>query len=407
MGIIRSFLGLNEESRSLSFQDVWGRGLDIGGSAGGTKAGKRINNETALQVSSVYGCVRILSDNIATLPMDSFRRVDGHRRPFRPKPKWLMFQEGPWSKVDILSQIMVSLLLDGNAYITTYRDSAGRIAYLEVLDPDRVTPKMSNGVPYFVVVGGDGKLSELGPLDILHIRGMSMPGSLEGLSPISYSRETIGLALAATEYGAAFFGNGALPGMAVEVPGAISEVGITALKRAWNEVHQGSGNAHKLAVLTEGAKFSKVTIAPEDAQFLQTRQFQVVDIARIFGVPAHLLQHADVPQVGTSMAEQNVAFVQHSLRPWVERIEAVLTWALWSEGLPNQAFIKLNMDGLQRGDHAQRYATYGAAVREGIITINEARAWEDLPPVEWGDEPISVQVTDNGVDDDNDPTEEL
>jgi HK97 family phage portal protein len=396
MSFFHRFLGIEARSaQPMTFQSVWGMGGDI--ETGGTKAGKRVNKQTALQVSAVYGCVRILSDNIATLPMDSYRRVDGTRRPFRPKPAWMFFREGPWSKVDVLNQVMVSLLLDGNAYVLTHRDPKGNITYLEVLDPDRVTPEIIRSEIYFDVANTEGRSVRLTRTDVLHIRGMTLPGEIKGVSPITFNRETIGLSMAATEFGAAFFGNGALPGMAIEVPGALSDIGISALKRGWNDAHQGAGNAHKIAVLTEGAKFSKVTISPEDAQFLQTRQFQVVDIARIFGVPAHMLQHADVPQVGTSMAEQNIAFVQHALRPWVERIEAALTWALWSDGMPQEAFVKLNMDGLLRGDHGQRYETYAKAVVQGIITINEARAWEDLPPVPWGDEPISVQVADNGV----------
>ena len=134
----------------------------------------------------------------------------------------------------------------------------------------------------------------------------------------------------------------------------------------------------------------KISVNPDDAQFLQTRGFQINDIARIYGVPVNLLQHSDGPEMGASLSDKNTHFVQHTLRPWVER--------MWTDGAPKQAFVKFNMDGLLRGDHAQRYATYSLAVTQGILTVNEVRAFEDLPPVEWGDEPISVQVNQEDPD---------
>ena len=184
--------------------------------------------------------------------------------------------------------------------------------------------------------------------------------------------------------------------MVAEVDGALSPEGAAALRRSVNEVHQGVSNAGKLLVATEGIKLKPMTIAPDDAQFLETRKFQVVDVARIFGVPAHLLDHADAPQFGSNVAEQNVAFVQHSLRPWIERIEQGLSDAERTSGGSDPAsFISLNVTGLMRGDYSRRMAASTMAVREGIITINEVRAQEDLPPVEWGDAPVSVQVQEN------------
>lgn len=395
---IRKFLGLNGESRALSFQDIWGSGLDSLSSSG-TTSGKRVNKDSALQVSTVWGAVRVLSDGVATLPMDSYIRTKGVRKGFA-RPGWMSFATGPYSKIDVVSQMMVSLLLDGNAYVATYRANDGSILFLEVLDPDAVSPVQNPDTREISYEIHSSKgVGTATVFDVLHIRGMAMPGQIEGLSPVSYMRETIGLSLAAQEFGATFFGNGALPGVVIEAEGAISDAGQKAMKRGWNEMHQGTSNAHRLAILTEGAKLNKVTISPEDAQFLQTRGFQVNDIARIYGVPVNLLQHSDGPEMGQSLSDKNTHFVQHSLRPWVERIEAGFSWLMWSEGAPRQAFVKFNMDGLMRGDHETRYATYSLAVTQGILTINEARAYEDLPPVPWGDEPISVQVKDDDPQD--------
>ena len=404
--MIRRFLGLQpqEDSRSVSWNDVWGMGLDVT-SARSTASGKAVTQTSALEVSAVYGSVRIISDGLSTLPIDSFIRKDGVRMPYRPKPAWLYFEQGPHRKTAIMSQITTSLLLDGNAFVGTHRDATGRIQTLQPLDPAQVEVRHddSTGLPYYLVGG-----RRYSPLDILHIPGMLLPGETRGVSPITAARETIGLASAATEYGAAFFGNGALPGMTAEVPGQLSPEGIMQLKAAWNEAHQGSGNAHRLAVLTEGATFNKVSVSPDDAQFLQTRQFQITDIARIFGVPPHLLADASgSTSWGTGLQEQNTAYVQHTLRPWVERIEEAFSWLMYTEGNTPASFVKLNVEGLLRGDHQRRMGAYIQGIQYGIYSVNEVRAWEDLAPIDGGDihlAPLNLgniespQVTDTGVE---------
>lgn len=388
------------ETRSVSFQDIWGSGADVFGHA--TKSGIPVSNDSAMQVSTVYRCISILAENVATLPLDQFIRRDGVKRPFRPRSTWLDFNTGPWNKIDLISQMMVSLLTDGNSYCAIVPDGNGRIGYLEPLNPDKVTPrKVGGGRVYDVTL--DGRTGTVGPETILHIPGLVMPGELEGISPIKAARETIGLSLASTQFGAALFGNGLRPSMVAEVEGSLSPEGAAALRRSVNEVHQGVSNAGKLLVATEGIKLKPMTIAPDDAQFLETRKFQVVDVARIFGVPAHLLDHADAPQFGSNVAEQNVAFVQHSLRPWIERIEQGLSDAERSVGGgDNGSFISLNVSGLMRGDYNRRMAANTMAAREGIITINEIRAQEDLPPAEWGDRPVSVQVQEGVAGDGTD-----
>lgn len=349
-----------------------------------TASGKPVTIDTALQVSAVYGSWRIISDNVSTLPVGPFIESGTASEPFDPVPEWLLFESGPHGRIEVLSQVVISLLSDGNAYLATYRDPTGRILWIEVLDPTQIEPvRMSDGSVGYEVNGGEILTS----FDVQHIAGMMKPGTLKGVSPIRAAQETIGLSLASTEYGAAFFGNGAIPGMTVEVPGELSDAGVARLKSAWNEAHQGSGNARKLAVLTEGAKFSAISIPPEDAQFLETRAFQVADIARIYGVPPHLLADATgSTSWGSGLAEQNTAFVQQSLRPWVVRIEAAFTAMLRSEGYPRTVSVRLNVDGLLRGDYQKRVDTYVKGIGAGLYTINECRGWEGLPPVEGGDE---------------------
>lgn len=398
---VRQLLGLEE--RGLSYSDIWNRGLDVFGTYSRTAAGKHVDTNSALGLTTAYACVRILNDTVSTIPVGSHvRGADDVRRHY-PRPKWLEFRTGPYRKTQLFGEIMTSLATSGNAYIATYRAADASILFLEVLDPAAVTPIQDEKTrEIFYEVRTPHTTNTLTRFDILHLRGLTLPGELEALSPIQACRESIALGLAAQEFGAAFFGNGALPGMVVEADGTISETGIAAMKAAWNEVHRGAGNAHRLAVFTEGAKLSKITIPPEDAQFLQTRGFQVNDTARIWGVPTNLLQHSDGPEMGQSLSDKNTHFVQHTIRPWIERIEEGLTWLMLSEGAPPEVFVKFNLNELMRGDFETRFSTYSVAVTQGILTINEVRDFEDMPPVEWGDEPVSVQVQEDVGDDEDD-----
>lgn len=389
---LSTFFGRSDESRSMSFQDVWGMGYDMSGLA--TKSGKPVNADTAMTVSAVYGSVRILSENISTLPIDTYTRNGSQRESYQPRPEWLDFTVGPFDKIAVMGQIMVSLLLDGNAYVATYREATGAVVWMEVLDPKQVEPQRV-GAEVRYSVNGQPSVDRY---DILHITGMMMPGDIKGISPITASRESIGLSIAATEFGAAFFGNGAIPGTVVEVPGQLSEQGVKQLKSAWNEKHQGSGNAHRLAVVTEGAKFSKITVDPDDAQFLQTRQFQVTDIARIYGVPPHLLADASgSTSWGSGLAEQNTMFVQQSLRPWVERIQQAFTWLARSEGRPPNLQVEMNLDGLLSGDMSAAANALGALVRSGYDPTDACRALNITPIKHMGFIPITLKTSDENV----------
>lgn len=371
----RALSAASEEQRSTTFQDVWGSNVEHFGVA--TASGSNVNLDTAMQVSAVFACVRIISDNVSTLPLDLYRGTGEGREHFTNLPDWATFNTAARvGKIDLLSQITTSMLTDGNAFIATYRGGDRKIIGLDVLDPEAVEIVVVRGARMFRLNGGD----LLSDQEILHIPGMMQPGSMRGMSPIKYAKQSIGLSMAATKFGATFFGNGGLPAMTVEVPGELSDVGIKALKRAWNDAHGGTANSHKLAVLTEGAKFTKVSLDPDDAQFLQTRQFQVADIIRIFGVPPHLVGDAtNSTSWGSGLSAQHTNFVQHTLRPLVERIEAGLNHMLLSEGLPPGVFVKLSMDGLLRGDTQQRLEGYAIGLASGFYTINEVRAWEELP----------------------------
>lgn len=341
-----------------------------------------VSTDSSMRLSAVFACLRLLSEAIASLPLDTFSRDGGTRRPYRPRPDYLSFQPPLSSRIDYLSQLMLSLLTDGNAFVATPRGEMGVPLALIVLDPCQVVVDRVDGRTRYRV-----QEREFDPLnDLLHIKGMTLPGQLRGLSPIAYARETIGLGLAAQRFGQAFFENGALPGAVIEAPGTMSQPAVDRWMSTWNANHQGVGNASKMGVLTEGATLNKVSVSPDEAQFLETRAFQVPDVARIFGVPPHLIADAsNSTSWGSGLAEQNLAFGQFSLRPWIERIEDAHGRLLTTHGLPD-VFVRLNLDALLRASLTDRYAAYAVGIESKFLLPNEARRTEDLSPLPGGDD---------------------
>ncbi|MEO6770469.1 MAG: phage portal protein [Umezawaea sp.] len=349
-----------------------------------------ITPEGALAISAVYASVRLIADSIATTPWDTFQRGrGGTRRPF-DRPLWMDQPSTDVRRIKFLTEIMTSLLLEGNAYILITR-ARGEIIALDVIPATAVDPRYvrhRNGrrelVYQITAVGEDGSVEVVGALpasDVLHISGISLAGSIKGVSPLHAARRTFGLSLAAQEYGAEFFENGAMPGAVISVPGPMTPDGLTAARRTWRTIHGGKGNRHGLAILTEDAKFQKISVTPDEAQFLQTRQFQVPEVVRIFGVPPHLVADAtNSTSWGSGLAEQNTAFVQHTLTTWVARIEEAFSTLLGPRGVRAGAFIKFNLGALLRGSLRERLDAYRVALQTGIYTRDEVRAWEDLPP---------------------------
>ncbi len=345
-------------------------------------SGPVVSADSAMRLSAVFACLRLLSEAISTLPLDTFTRDAGTRKPFRPRPAYLSFQPPLGSRIDYLSQIMLSLLTDGNAFVATPRDALGVPTDLIVLDPTMVSVDRVAGEVRYRIRNQPIDM----PNDLMHIKGMTLPGHLRGLSPIAYARETIGLGLAAQRFGQTFFSNGALPGAVIHAPGTLSEAATKRFRDTWNAGHQGVANANRIGVLTEGATLAKVSVTPTDSQFLETRAFQVPDVARIFGVPPHLIADAsNSTSWGSGLQEQNVAFGQYSLRPWIERIEDGHARLLTTHGLPD-VFVKLNLDALLRASLKERYDSYAVGIANKFLLPNEGRKTEDLPPLPGGDE---------------------
>lgn len=376
-----------------------------------TAAGVPVTEDSAMQLLAVAACVRLLSNTVAGLPFDSVRSKGGLRTTVEPSPCILADPFGGASDTqrikrrEGITQMMVSLLLRGNAYaLVLTRDPYGRPTQLMVLHPDQVKCEFdAYGRRVYEV-----NRVEVPAEDIVHLMGMSAPGAATGMSLIAYARNSIGLGLAAEEFGARFFGQGAHLTGVVQVPGDLDIERARSLKESFSGSHGGLGASHTVGVLSGGAEWKPISISPEDAQFLGTRAAQNLDIAMLFGVPPHMLGQVDrTTSWGTGIEQQSLGFLRYTLAPWLGAFEDA-----WSAMLPNQQSARFNVDALLRTDTAGRYATYMQARTAGLLTVNEIRALENMPPIEGGDEigmPLNSATTgkDTSADDPaNDPSAE-
>jgi len=354
---------------------------------GSTSAGKPVNEQTAMQMTAVYSCVRILSETLAGLPLHVYKYNDsGGKEKNLKHPLYKLLHDEPNPEMTSFAfreTLMSHLLLWGNAYAQIIRNARGEVISLYPLMPNKMTvDRDSSGRLFYLYQRGSEDAPTLGrenqvylsPSDVLHIPGLGFDG-LVGYSPIAMAKNAVGLAIATEEYGAKFFANGASPGGVLEHPGTIKDP--ARIKESWNAAYQGSVNAHRVAVLEEGMKYQPIGISPEQAQFLETRKFQINEIARIFRVPPHML--ADLEKSSFSNIEQqSLEFVKYTLDPWVVRWEQSMCRALLIESEKPNVFIKFNVDGLLRGDYVSRMSGYATARQNGWMSANDIRELENL-----------------------------
>lgn len=379
-------------TRSLSLQDVFNSGGDLSMVGTSSHAGVAVGVKQASQLSAVYGSWRIISEAIATLPRNLYRDVDGGvPEKVDPRPVWLdePSEHELWS--EFLGQVLVSLLQDGNAFVLinwAVRD--GGIGALSVLAPDlcvrqsRQTVKVTSRTDGTVTVVPEFMSGTGSSVEVMHIRGMTAPGSLHGMSPIDACAEVLGISLAAQRYGGSFYRNDATPGGIISLPESVklSDSGRAATREAWADMFAGPDRARRVAILTEGATYKPIQVDPASAQFLEQRQFTVQEIARIYGVPPHLLQDSSgTSGWGTAMSETNVQFVVHSLRPYLERIEARFTALVRRASGDAALSLVINEEALLRGATAERWNVLRANVAAGVITADEARKSENMGPL--------------------------
>lgn len=363
-------------------------------SLGTTASGKRVNERSAMQMTAVYSCVRILSEAVASLPLQFYRYTDtGGKEKAVDHPLYFLLHDEPNPEMTSFvfrETLMTHLLLWGNAYSQIIRNGKGEIVALYPLMPDRMTVERDKqGRLYYeyTVYDGDdvngrngtdanvsGKTVRLYPSDVLHIPGLGFDG-LVGYSPIAMAKNAIGLAIAAEEYGSKFYANGAAPSGVLEHPGTLKDP--SRVRESWQATFGGSSNANKVAVLEEGMKYTPISIAPNEAQFLETRKFQIDEIARIFRVPPHMVGDLEKSSF-SNIEQQSLEFVKYTLDPWVARWEQAMVRALLTPEEKKRYFFKFNVDGLLRGDYQSRMNGYATARQNGWMSANDIRELENM-----------------------------
>lgn len=376
MGLISA---LFEKRSSLAYPEDWLVNLVGGGKA---VTGINVNETTALNYSAVFGCVRILAETVASLPLPVYRRLKGGGKE-RATDHFLYSilhdQPNPeMTSLELREALTGHLNLWGNAYAEIERDGAGRVISLWPLRPDHMKVKRQNGLLTYIYTLKGQELPALPAYQIMHLRGLSSDGIM-GYSPIRLAKEAIGLGLAAEEFGARFFSNDARPSGVLEHPGTLGEEGHARLKKSWQEAHGGLSQSHRVAILEEGLKFHEVGIPPEDAQFLQTRKFQIAEIARWYRMPLILLAEYEKAATYASVEQFGIQFVVHTIRPWLVRWEQRIKMDLFPQD--DTYFAEFLVDGLLRGDIESRYRAYAIGRQNGWLSANHILELENMNPI--------------------------
>ena len=363
---------------------------------GGSSSGKAVTERSAMQMTAVYACVRILSEAVAGLPLHLYRyKEDGGKEKALTHTLYRLLHDEPnpeMSSFVFRETLMTHLLLWGNAYAQVIRNGKGEVVALYPLMPNKMSVNRgSDGNLYYEYARQTeeahtmkGSTVRLKPSDVLHIPGLGFDG-LVGYSPIAMAKNAIGLAIATEEYGSKYFANGAAPSGVLEHPGTIKDP--ARIRDSWTATFGGSGNANKIAVLEEGMKYTPISISPEQAQFLETRKFQIDEIARIFRVPPHMVGDLEKSSF-SNIEQQSLEFVTYTLDPWVVRWEQSIHRRLLNPEEKQDFFVKFNVEGLLRGDYQSRMSGYATARQNGWMSANDIRELENLdriPKEEGGD----------------------
>ena len=373
-------LGLRSLETTLANPSKWL--LDMYGAA--TTSGISVSEQSAMQCAAVFSCVKVLSEDVASLPLVLFKKEGKNKRRAtehslygllhdRPNPAMTSFT---WRET-----IVPHLLLWGNIYQEIVTDGAGRVTELWPLPPDKVRVKQSGRQLFYWYRDG----VERPILNPLHIPGLGFDG-LTGKSVIGLQRETVGLSLTAEQYGAAYFGNGARPGGVLETDGKMDPTIVERLKKSWNDIYQGSANGHRVAILEQGLKYHQISLPPEDSQFLETRKYQRSEIAGLFRVPPHKIGDLQFATF-SNIEHQAIEYVTSAVRPLCVRLEQALNWALLNDSERKQGYyFEHVLDGLLRGDIKSRYEAYAIGKQNGFLNTNDIHAKENMDEVEGGDE---------------------
>lgn len=349
---------------------------------GSSEAGKSVTPRSAMQMSAVYACVRVIAETVASLPLHVYQFTDDGKEKAMDHPLYQLLHDEPNSEMTsfVWRETMLShLLLWGNAYSQIIRSGRGQIVGLYPLLPDKMNvDRNSSGALVYEYTTRDSKLVKLRAEDVLHIPGLGFDGIM-GYSPIALEKNAIGLSMAAEEYGSKFFAHGATPSGVLTHPNTVKNP--AGLRESWNAAYGGTSNSGKVAILEENMKFERISMPNNEAQFLESRKFQVNEICRIYRVPPHMvgdLEHATF----SNIEHQSISFAMHTIRPWLVRVEQSLNRALFSDQEKGSFYSRFNIDGLMRGSYKERMEGYAIGRQNGWMSANDIRELENMNPID-------------------------
>ena len=344
-------------------------------------SGKNVNARTAIQVSAVYACVRVIAENVASLPFSVYEQDKNGSKKAIDHPLYHLLHDEPNSEMTSFvwrEAMLTHLLLWGNSYCQILRAGRGNIIGIYPLLPDRMeVDRDDKGKLTYAYSTTNGQTVKLRPEDVLHIPGLGFDGIM-GYSPIAVERNAVGLSIAAEEFGSKFFGNGATPSGILTHPNTVKNP--KALRESWMEAYGGSSNANRVAILEEGMTFTRISMPNNEAQFLETRKFQVEEICRIYRVPPHMigdLEHATF----SNIEHQSIDFAVHCIRPWLVRIEQAINRSLFTDKEKGRFYSQFNLDGLMRGSYKERMEGYAIGRQNGWLNANDIRDLENMNPI--------------------------
>jgi HK97 family phage portal protein len=365
------------EKRNISFQSLWASGGDL---QPANNAGVVVNADTALTINAVFAAVSLYADTVSTLPVDAYFRSDGELLPFRTAggaPAWVQNPDVDFAGYSAFySSVIVSLMLEGNAFVRVYSNSAGEVVNLVVLNPNDVEVKR-NGLGRLIFTIKSSK-ETLNSDEMIHVIDILKPGAVRGTSRVDVLKENMAIAKALEGFTATFFGSGTSMSGIIEVPQQLTQEQAEALAAGVDRRHGGWRKSSRTGVLTGGAMWKPTGIDPDKAGLIEQRKFAVLDVARAFGVPPYLLGVTDGGMSYSSVEQQGLQFVSMSLRPLVAKIENTFSRLMARTPGGENAFIRFNMDALVRADLAARTTAYSSALQAGWMSINDVRRVENL-----------------------------
>ena len=341
------------------------------------------DTDKALTLTAVWCAIRLLAESVSSLPISVYtKQANGDKLEDSKSPIYKLVKFKPnyyQNKITFFEFIMLSICTEGNSYVQIVRNNSGTPVQLICLDPSNVTVVVNNNELFYQIDGG----AVLDSSDVLHFKTITDDG-VTGLSPIDQCAKALNWGVSLEEFGSTFFSNGAKPSSILQTDRALSDTALQRLKTSFNNNYAKLKNSNSTIVLEEGLTFKPISISPEQAQFLSSRQFSIEEVARIFNVPPHMLK--DLSKSSFNNIEmQSQEFVTYTLMPYLTRIEQEMNLKLFRTNELGKTFVEFNVNGLLRGDVKSRTEAYKTAITNGYMSINEVRQKENMNSIEGGD----------------------